>query len=362
MTDALLTATAPVFTVNGEVRGEMARDLVRLEVEETTAGLKTLCARFLAQGPRAGAEDEALLYLDGSLVDFGRKLEVSLGPTGGARTVFAGYVSGLEVEFCEGREPEAVLFAEDGLMRLRLTRRSRTYENVTDAGVARAIAAEHHLSAAGVSADGPTYDVVQQWNMSDLAFLRERARLIQAEVWCQDDTLYFQTRDQRTATELTLVQGNHLIEVRLRADLAHQRTRVSVSGYDARSRDTIDGGAGPEAVQAEMAGGRSGPDVLQRAFGEFPSYRVREAPLRPNQATAWARAEALRRARAFVTVTGTTRGSPDLAVGSRLTLERAGAPFNGGGYYATRVRHTYDLKNGHRTHFTAERATVGEAT
>jgi phage protein D len=361
MTDALLTATAPVFTVNGEARGEMARDLVRLEVEETTAGLKTLCARFLAQGPRAGAQDEALLYLDGSLVDFGRKLEVSLGPTGGARTVFSGYVSGLEVEFCEVREPEVMLFAEDGLMRLRWARRSRTYENASDADIARALAAEHHLSAQ-VDADGPTYEVVQQWNMSDLAFLRERARMIQAEVWCRDDTLYFQTRDKRAATELTLVQGNHLIEVRLRADLAHQRTRVSVSGYDARGRDTIEEGAGPEAVQAEAAAGRGGADVLRRAFGEFPSYRVREAPLRPDQATAWARAGMLRRARAFVTVTGTTRGSPDLAVGSRLTLERAGAPFNGPGYYATGVRHTYDLKNGHRTHFTAERATVGEAT
>jgi uncharacterized protein len=49
---------------------------------------------------------------------------------------------------------------------------------------------------------------------------------------------------------------------------------------------------------------------------------------------------------------------PDLAVGSHLTLERAGAPFEGDGYYATRVRHSYDLQNGHRTRFEAERATV----
>jgi phage protein D len=254
-----------------------------------------------------------------------------------------------------------VLFAEDTLMRLRLTRRSKTYENVSDADIAEAIAAEYGLTPQ-VDADGPTYDVVQQWNMSDLAFLRGRARLIQAEVWCQDDTLYFQTRDKRVATELTLVQGNHLIDVRLRADLAHQRTRVVVSGYDAAARDAIDEEAGPEAIQAEIAGGRTGPDVLQRAFGDFASYRVREAPLRSDQASAWARAEMLRRARAFVTVTGTTRGSPEVTVGSRLTLDGAGTPFNGSGYYATRVRHTYDLKNGHRTHFTAERATVEGGT
>jgi hypothetical protein len=39
-----------------------------------------------------------------------------------------------------------------------------------------------------------------------------------------------------------------------------------------------------------------------------------------------------------------------------------GAPFEGGGYHATRVRHTYDLQQGHRTHFHAERATINEAS
>ena len=68
----------------------------------------------------------------------------------------------------------------------------------------------------------------------------------------------------------------------------------------------------------------------------------------------------LRRARGFVTVRGLTNGSPEMRVGSLLTLERVGEVFNGGGYYVTRVRHTYDLTEGHRTHFEAERATVGE--
>ena len=35
-----------------------------------------------------------------------------------------------------------------------------------------------------------------------------------------------------------------------------------------------------------------------------------------------------------------------MVVGSRLTLERVGAPFEGDGYYVTRVRHTYDLAHG----------------
>lgn len=360
MTEALLTSSAPVFEVEGAVKGELARDLVRLEITETTAGLKYLSARFLAQGPQSGAAQETLLYLDGSIIDFGKKLDVSIGPGADARTVFKGLISGLEVDFREGREPEVALFAEDKLMKLRMTHRMKTYLQVTDAQIAEAIAAEHGLSSEA-DAEGPTYDVVQQWNMSDLAFLRERARLIQAEIWLQDETLHFKTRDKRTATEITLVQGNHIIELQARADLAHQRAKIKVSGYDATDRAAIEEEAGSDAIQAEITSGRTGVDILQQAFGERISHRVREMPVNTGEARAWARAEMLRRSRGFVTVVATTRGTPDMVVGSRLTLERVGQPFNGSGYYVTGISQTYDLTDGHRTRFVAERATVEES-
>jgi predicted nucleic acid-binding Zn ribbon protein len=49
-------------------------------------------------------------------------------------------------------------------------------------------------------------------------------------------------------------------------------------------------------------------------------------------------------------------------VGSRVTLSRVGPPFEGGGYYVTQLRHSYDLVRGLRTRFEAERATVNEVT
>jgi phage protein D len=363
MTEALFETSIPAFQVDGTIKDELARDLLRLEVEETTSGLKTLSARLVGHGPRQGAEQEVQLYLDGAILDFGRKLKVAMGPAGDQRTVFEEFISALESRFREGEgeqhEAVVVVFAEDRLMRLRMTRRMKSYENASDADIVRAIASEHGIRAE-TDADGPTYDVVQQWNLSDLAFLRERARLIQADIWFQDDKIYFMTRNKRIATELTLVRGNELIEVEARADLAHQRTKVRFSGYDAKERDRIDEEAGSDTIDAEISGGRTGPSVLEQAFGERVSFRVREAPLVDGEARAWARAEMVRRARAFVTVVGVTRGSPGMVVGSKLTLQRVGHPFDGGGYYVTRVLHTYDLAHGHRTHFVAERPTVQE--
>ncbi len=146
--------------------------------------------------------------------------------------------------------------------------------------------------------------------------------------------------------------------MRLCADLAHQRSEVVVTGYDAAAKAVIDERAGPESVEAEITGGRTGARLVDQALGSSTTLRVREAALTATEANAWARAEMLRRGRRFVTVTATSRGTPDMVVGSRLRLQLVGAPFEGDGYYVTRVRHTFDLTRGLRTVFDAERPTV----
>jgi uncharacterized protein len=352
-------STAPVLKVAGETNGALALDVLSLRVEESSDGMKALELRLTGEGRRAGEPTEGEVWLDGRVLDFGTELEVSIGAAADARVIFRGPVSAIESSVRIGAVPNVIVFAEDRLMRLRLTRRMRTYADASDADIVRAIAAEHGLRPE-VDAAGPTYDVVQQWNVSDLAFLRERARLLQAELWVEGEALHFATRGRRTSTALTLVAGGDLLDVQCRADLAHQRTAVRVSGYDARERDAVDEGADDDAVRGEIAAGRTGPAVLRQAFGERVSYRVRAGALADAEARDWARAEMLRRARAFVTATGVTSGSADMVVGSALTLEGVGSPFTGGGYHVTHVCHTYDLTDGFRTYFDAERATVNE--
>jgi len=359
MTEPTLAVVSPVFTVEGDVGRELARDCVRLEVAEGIDGLRTLQAHFLATGAGAlGAQDQ-LLHLSGGQVELGHRLTVAIGSPAEQRFVFDGRISAIELVLGDGDPPVVVVLAEDALMGLRMTRRMRTYSSVSDADLARRLADLNQLKSQ-VDAPGPTYDLVQQLNQSDLAFLRERARLIQAELWCTGRTLHFASRTARAGNELTLVRGSDLLSARLVADLAHQRSSVVVTGYDADARDGIEEQAGPDVVEAEVTGGRSGPRLVQRAFGTTTSYRVRAAALTSEEARAWSRAEMLRRGRRFVTATGVTTGTPELTVGSRLTLQLVGAPFAGAGWYTTHVRHTFDLKQGMRTRFEAERSTLNE--
>ena len=77
-----------------------------------------------------------------------------------------------------------------------MTRRTRTFANVSDRDAATQIAGDHGLTPS-IGIDGPTYAVLAQLNQSDLAFLRERARSIDAELWISDTTLNLQPRSKR---------------------------------------------------------------------------------------------------------------------------------------------------------------------
>ena len=359
MTELLYAATSPVFTLDGQLTGQLARDCLRLEVSEGIDGLKHLQLYLLAVGPGATSAADGFLYLDRRVIDFGVTLRVSLGRYGDQRDVFEGTVSGIEAVFVDGEPPVVLVLAEDPLMRLRMTHRIRTYRDVTDEELAEQLADQHGLQA-DVEVDGPRYDVVQQANQSDLAFLRERARLLRAELWCTERTLHFRSRPNRQGTAVTLLQGADLLTVRVRADLAHQRSSVAVTGYDAQQAQPIDEQAGPDVLDAEVSGGRTGARLVGEAIGDSATYRVREVALTSEEAAAWARAEMLRRGRRFVSVCGTTKGTPELVVGSQVTLQDVGAIFDGEGYYVTQVTHSFDNQQGFRTRFEAERSTINE--
>jgi phage protein D len=213
--------------------------------------------------------------------------------------------------------------------------------------------------SADVDADGPTYPAVLQVDETDLAFLRARAALVGAELWAAGNTLHFATRDKRTGSSITLTPGSTLLSAEVRADLAHQRSEVLVSGYDASGRQVVDETASSAVVQAEVSAGRIGPDVLDQALQHTAEQWSALVPLTTGEARAWAGAQLLERARRFVTVVGTTVGTPRLTVGSRLQLDAVGGPFEGDGYYVTKVRQRWQRgAGGLRTSFEAERPTI----
>lgn len=346
----------PNLRIDGDLQPELGEELLQtLMVEETTLGLFRCEATFSNWGPVGN--EVGFLFFDRQVVDFGKTLSVEFGPQGDSGPVFAGRITGLEARYPPARAPEFLVLAEDRFQDLRMERRTRTFEDVTDEDVIQQIASQHGLTAE-VDVDGPTYRMLAQVNQSDLAFLRERVAAIDAELWMDNRTLYAQARSRRDAGSVSFTYGQQLIEFSVLADLAHQCTSVRVSGWDVANKEAIDVEAGVSTIQAELSGGRSGSSVLAQALAERYERVVSAVPLSQDEAQTMAEARYRDRARSFVRGVGVADGNVQVRVGATVELAGLG-PFFDGPYYVTLARHTFTPCCGYRTTFEVERPAIG---
>jgi phage protein D len=201
--------------------------------------------------------------------------------------------------------------------------------------------------------------VLAQVNQSDLAFVRERARWLDAEVWLDDRTLHVQKRVNRGAGgDLTLQWERGLLEFTATADLSQQRTSVVVSGWDVSAKDRISHEADASALGSELNGDDGGAGTLEQAFGKRVERVVHQVPLTSAESQALAEATFRAQARRFVSGVGTARGDARLRVGARVRLTGITDLFEGL-YYLSEVRHLYTRASGYLTEFVVERPGLG---
>ena len=348
----------PIVAIDGQVEMTLGVDGISVLVEETTAGLYRCEARFLNYGvrPSGGA---GYLYFGRDTLEFGKELAIDLGAGERGGPVFKGRISAIEATFPYGGGGSVAVLAEDRLQDLRLTRRTRTFEDVTDEDVFRQIAGDHSLIPE-LDISGPQHRVLAQVNQSDLAFLRERGRSIDAEVWVDGTTLHASRRVDRGTDPVVLEYGANLLSFSVRADLAHQCTEVGVAGWDVAGKTAIEETASENAISAELNGGESGASILETTFAPRKERVVHTVPLTTEEARGVAEARFRERARRFVTGTGLADGDARIRVGGLLDLSGLGSLFDGR-YHVVRARHTYESEYGFRTEFDVERAGLGPA-
>lgn len=351
---SVLQDARPTFLVDGQTLPAVAEGLLGMLIIENSNGLYRCEALFGNWGDVKGSQ--SFLYFDRKVIDFGKSFTVKYGTD----TLFDGRIMALEANFLEGRSPELNVLAEDRFQDLRMTRRTRTFTDVSDADVIRQIASEQGLSP-NVDVSGPQYKVLAQLNLSDLAFLRERARAIDAELWMDGKKLNAVAHTKRAGGSLSLAYGREVRAFSVLADLAHQRTSVSVSGWDVAAKTMIQHVASADVLSGELNGDTSGPGILTKAFGTRKESLVHTVPLSSQEAQAQAESFMKISARRFVVGHGVADITSQMRVGTKLELLELGPLFSGK-YYVTEVRHLFSLDmRGIRTEFTVERPGLGQA-
>jgi len=343
----------PTINIAGKDDPALGLGLLSLLIVDNTSGLYRCEALFGNWGSINNGI--GFLYFDRRTLEFGKTFKVKLA----SDTIFEGRILGLEAHFPEGRSPELNVLAEDRFQDLRMTRRTRTFTDVSDADVIRQIANEHGLSP-DVDLTGPTYKVLAQVNQSDLAFLRERVRAIDAELWMDSSTLRAKLRTKRNGGTLKMSYGNELSEFSVLADLALQRTSVSANGWDVSGKAGLHFEATDSIISGELHGDTSGANILAAALGQRKESLAHTVPLTSQEAQAEAEAFFKMCARRFVTGRGIADANSQLRVGSYVDLQGLGPLFNGK-YYLSEVKHLFDGICGIRTEFTAERPGLGQA-
>ncbi|MDQ1557300.1 MAG: uncharacterized protein QOD32_360 [Pyrinomonadaceae bacterium] len=346
-----LTDSRPTFYVGGAEQPALGGGLNRMSIVENTSGLYRCEARFSNWGNVNNTTD--FLYFDRRTLDFGKTLQVKIKD----KVIFDGRIMALEATFPEGQAPEINVLAEDRFQDLRMTRRTRTFADATDADVFKQIASDHGLSPS-VSVTGPTYKVLAQVNQSDLAFARERARSIDAELWMEGSTLNAKTHTNRGGATLELKRGAQLREFNVMADLAMQRTSVTVNGWDVPSKSALTYEATESVIASELNGDASGVSILQSALGARKEALAHTVPLNSQEAQYEAETFFRMSARRFIVGYGVAETKPDLRAGAFVDLKELGPLFSGK-YYVTEIKHLFDSAKGIRTEFRAERPGIG---
>ncbi len=353
-TNLLYSARPTIFIDETEEVG-LSAGLLSMRIEENEEGLAHCELTFGNWGTIDGRV--GFLYFDRALLDFGRLLSITAGDGDAQANIFHGRISAMEGRFPQQRPPKLAIFAEDALQSLRMTRRTRVFEEMSDGEIVERIASEHGLQH-NVSLNGPTHRAIAQLNQSDLAFLRERVRASGGVLWLEDQTLFAAPLTERDAGTVSLTYGQRLLEFTALADLAQQRTAVYAHGWDEQAKTSLSAKGRTTALSAEIGSGSSGFDILENAFGTYEEHLVHHAATTQAAVDALADAAAVRTALRFVRGRGVCEGDGRIRVGTTLELNEIGTLFEGT-YTVVEVRHTFDGVDGYRTTFVVERPAIG---
>jgi len=356
LTNDAVYSAIPTVQVDGQFSDMVAGQLLAMEMREQEAGMSSMELRLSNFGSFPGGLGD-LVFESGQVLKLGSALKVYAGDVNSPTEIFRGKVTALEGRYPRSGPPELVVLAEDALQGARMKRRTRTWDGTSLADIVSAVASPLGLKPVATGLDAKI-GTEQQFNESDLKFLRRLLARYDADLQVVGDELHASPRGQVQRNSIELEMNSQLREVRVMADLAHQVTAVTATGWDYKSGQPIS--VTNQASALGQGAGRTGKDWLAQALRSRSEQMAQFSSLNQAEAQALVDAEFTQRARRFAVAHGMAEGNPNLRVGSWLTLTGLGPRFSND-YYTTMAVHRFDTDNGYETEFTAESAYLGDA-
>lgn len=301
-------------------------------------------------------------YTDTQTFDVGNRVHVMLGYADQLVSMVAGQITTLTPRFPESGPPTLGVNGLDGMLVLRdrkpTANEARQYVNLADWEIVQRIAKRNNLRCE-VTQVGEKHDLVVQKNQDDAQFVMERAKRIDFDCFVFTDpksgvaTLHFEkpsdTRDGKKARVYTFKWGESLVHFNPTLTVARQVSKVTVRGWDPKTKSVIVGEATAADLPGASSGGDSGPKVAEDKLGAKQDVVIDSPVTSAQEARDLAVAMLRDRAYEFITGSGQVIGLADLRPGDNLEIDGLGKRF-GGTYYVKRVEHTLG-SSGYLTQF-----------
>src|SRR6266404_4148731 len=313
----------------------------------------------------------AFKYSDTTIFDVGNRVHVRMGYADDLRFMASGLISTLTPKFPESGSPTLGVTGVDAMLKLRdrkpVGSDVKKFVDRTDWQIAQEIAARNHLDVK-VTEKGPRQPLVVQKNQDDAQFLMERAKRIDFDCFIRidpdtgRDTLYFisptDARDGSKVRVYVFEWGKSLINFNPVLKLGQQVSKVTVRGWDPRTKKPISYTAGPDDLpKSSGGGGESGPEIAGKRLGDKQDVIVDQPVSTIQEARELAMSRMRERAYDYLTGSGQVIGLPDLRPGDNVELLGLGKRFSGS-YYVTKVEHSLG-GSGYLTQFDVRRTFDG---
>jgi phage protein D len=333
---------------------------------------------------------------DTEVFKIGRLVAVQLGYAGVLTPVVSGQIIALHPNFPESGSPTIAISGTDGMQKLKDSKpragQAVYYRDKADWEIAQAVAQRqpNRMLFSAPDESGPRHQLVVQKNQSDASFLMERATRIDYNCYVTSNqvtgaqTLHFEPppdgRSGAPVRAFRLAYGPGLAAEEQRANLngttalagplvpnlinftptltaASQVSRLTVRGWDPRTKQPIQVAATVNDLPSGISSGLSGPGAAAEALGSREDAVIDAPVATVEEARELATSLLRERAYQFITGTGRIAGLPALRPSDVLEIHGIGRRFSGN-YYVTRVEHSLGA-SGFFTQFGARRIADG---
>lgn len=265
----------------------------------------------------------------------GNEIEILVGYDSDETRLFLGRITGQRIEVRRAGDSLLHVEARDDAYRMTLTRRARTFVDLSDADLFETLIGDYPALSADVRATPITHPEIVQYRVSDWDLMVARAETIGLYVLPVDGTVQVAAPGDAEQIDLTLTYGQNIFDLDLEMDARTQPEKVLAHAWDPAVQELLEAEADQETGPAQ--GNLSGETLAEAAGSEAEELRHSGA-LQQQEVDLWAEA-ALLRAR-YHRIHGTVRfqGNGAVRPGTLLSLAGVGDRFNGTAFVSG-VRH-----------------------